>query len=144
MMQMWSPFFSSSFVGSAEGTEATAVVMRLLPDGSPDPGFGAGGVVRSYLGAPTAAAVGTTPTKTPRVTLTGVAVDDQDRIVLGGLHADLLAAEEERLRAGLRSHSFLQQAAQIDLLPARLASSTLAGAAELALQPLLDDPRLLS
>jgi predicted NBD/HSP70 family sugar kinase len=66
-----------------------------------------------------------------------------DRIVLGGMHADLLAAEEERLRAGLRKHSFLQQAAQVELRPAELSSSALAGAAELALQPLLDDPRLL-
>jgi len=67
-----------------------------------------------------------------------------DRIVLGGMHADLLAAEEDRLRAGLRRHSFLQQAAQIELRPAELASSALAGAAELALQPLLDNPRLLT
>jgi predicted NBD/HSP70 family sugar kinase len=67
-----------------------------------------------------------------------------DRIVLGGMHADLLAAEEDRLRSGIRRHSFLQQAAQIELRPAVLASSALAGAAELALQPLLDDPRLVA
>jgi predicted NBD/HSP70 family sugar kinase len=65
-----------------------------------------------------------------------------DRIVQGGMHADLLAAEEDRLRTGIRRHSFLQQAAQIELRPAELASSALAGAAELALQPLLDDPRM--
>jgi len=67
-----------------------------------------------------------------------------DRVVLGGMHADLLAAEHDRLRTDLRKHSFLQQAAQIELRPAELASSALAGAAEIALQPLLDDPRLLT
>jgi predicted NBD/HSP70 family sugar kinase len=66
-----------------------------------------------------------------------------DRVVLGGMHADLLAAEENRLRSGISRHSFLDQAARIELRPAELAASTLAGAAELALQPLLDDPRLL-
>jgi predicted NBD/HSP70 family sugar kinase len=66
-----------------------------------------------------------------------------DRVVLGGMHADLLAAEEEQLRAGISRHSFLDQAARIELRAAELDASALAGAAELALQPLLDDPRLL-
>ena len=66
-----------------------------------------------------------------------------DRVVLGGMHAELLAAEENRLRSGISRHSFLDQAARIELRPAELPASTLAGAAELALQPLLDDPRLL-
>lgn len=65
-----------------------------------------------------------------------------DRVVLAGLHADLLAVEEPQLRAGIGRHSFLDQAAQIELRPAELAAPSLAGAAELALQPLLDDPRL--
>lgn len=65
-----------------------------------------------------------------------------DRVVLGGLHADLLAAEGDQLRAGISRHSFLDQAARIELRAAELASSSLTGAAELALQPLLDDPRL--
>jgi hypothetical protein len=55
-----------------------------------------------------------------------------------------VTAEEERLRAGLRTHSFLQQAAQVELRLAELASPALAYAAELSLQPLLDDPRLLT
>ena len=66
-----------------------------------------------------------------------------DRIVLGGLYADLLAAEESKLRAGITRHSFLDQAAQVELRAAELGASALTGAAELALQPLLDDPRLL-
>ena len=66
-----------------------------------------------------------------------------DRVVLGGMHAELLAAEEEQLRSGISRHSFLDQAARIELRPAELASSALVGAAEIALQPLLDDPRML-
>ena len=48
--------------------------------------------------------------------------------------------KRERLRSGISRHSFLDQAAQIELRAAELDSSALAGAAELALQPLLDDP----
>ena len=67
-----------------------------------------------------------------------------DRVVLGGMHAELLGAEERMLRSGISRHSFLDQAAHIELRAAELDSSALAGAAELALQPLLDDPRLLT
>ena len=66
-----------------------------------------------------------------------------DRVVLGGMYAELLTAEEERLRAGISRHSFLDQAARVELRPVALAASALVGAAEIALQPLLDDPRLL-
>ena len=65
-----------------------------------------------------------------------------DRVVLGGMHAELLAAEGEALRSGISRHSFLDQAARIELRAAELDASALVGAAELALQPLLDDPRL--
>ena len=66
-----------------------------------------------------------------------------DRVVLGGMHAELLAAEGKRLRAGISRHSFLDQAARVEVRPAELAASALIGAAEVALQPLLDEPRLL-
>jgi predicted NBD/HSP70 family sugar kinase len=66
-----------------------------------------------------------------------------DRVVLGGMHAELLAAEGKSLRSGISRHSFLDQAARVELRPAVLGASALTGAAELALQPLLDDPRLL-
>jgi predicted NBD/HSP70 family sugar kinase len=67
-----------------------------------------------------------------------------DRVVLGGMFAELLAADENRLRSGISRHSFLDQAARIELRAAELEASALTGAAELALQPLLDDPRLLA
>ena len=66
-----------------------------------------------------------------------------DRVVLGGMHAELLRVAGEPLRSGVTLHSFLDQAAHIELLAAELDTPALAGAAELALQPLLDDPRLL-
>ena len=66
-----------------------------------------------------------------------------DMVVLGGMYAELLAAQGDSLRSGISRHSFLDQAARVELRAAELGASTLAGAAELALQPLLDDPRLL-
>jgi hypothetical protein len=65
-----------------------------------------------------------------------------DRVVLGGMYAELLAAEAERLRSGISRHSCLDQAARIELRAAELDAPALVGAGELALQPLLDDPRL--
>jgi hypothetical protein len=59
------------------------------------------------------------------------------------MHAELLAAEGELLRSGISRHSFLDQAVGVELRAAELALPGLVGAAELALQPLLDDPRLL-
>ena len=72
-----------------------------------------------------------------------VNVLNPDLVVLGGMHAELLAVAGESLRSGISRHSFLHQAARVELRAAELDASTLAGAAELALQPLLDDPRLL-
>ena len=70
-----------------------------------------------------------------------VNVLNPDRIVLGGLYADLLRASEMQLRAGLAYRSFLDHAGAVDLRPAALPHPALVGAAEVALQPLLDDPR---
>jgi predicted NBD/HSP70 family sugar kinase len=67
-----------------------------------------------------------------------------DRIVLGGLLADLLAAHNTQLQRLLAERSFLDQAAAVALHPEQLPSPALLGAAELALQPLLNDPQRLS
>jgi predicted NBD/HSP70 family sugar kinase len=63
-----------------------------------------------------------------------------DRIVLGGL----LAAHNTQLQRLLAERSFLDQAAAVALHPEQLPSPALLGAAELALQPLLNDPQRLS
>ncbi len=66
---------------------------------------------------------------------------DPDRIVLGGLHADLLTAAGGDLRDGVARRSFLGRAAQVELRREELDLPGLVGAAEIALQPLLDNPR---
>ena len=65
-----------------------------------------------------------------------------DRIVLGGLHAQLLDVVPGRVAEVVRERSFLSAASQVPIEAARLASDgALLGAGELALQPLLDQPR---
>jgi len=65
-----------------------------------------------------------------------------DRIVLGGLHALLLDAVPGRVAEVVRGRSFLSAASQVPICSARLAGDGgLLGAGELALQPLLDQPR---
>ncbi|MCX4750697.1 ROK family protein [Kitasatospora sp. NBC_01287] len=65
-----------------------------------------------------------------------------DRIVLGGLHRDLLAAAPERLPAQVTGHSLWGRCDQVPILAASLAHAGLAGAAELAWAPYLENPQL--
>ena len=65
-----------------------------------------------------------------------------DRIVLGGLHAQLLESVPGRVAEVVRERSFLSAASQVPICSARLAGDGgLLGAGELALQPVLDQPR---
>jgi predicted NBD/HSP70 family sugar kinase len=65
-----------------------------------------------------------------------------DRIVLGGLFADVQAVMPERLAETVHRRSFLDAASQVPIVPAALGEDAiLLGAGELALQPILDDPR---
>lgn len=63
-----------------------------------------------------------------------------DRIILGGLHRELLAAEPERLRAVLGERSLWGPSGSVPVTPCTLRHNSLVGAAELAWQPVLDDP----
>ncbi|MDB1089323.1 ROK family protein [Streptomyces sp. ACA25] len=63
-----------------------------------------------------------------------------DRIILGGLHRALLEADAERLRAVVADHSLWGRSGSVPILPCSLAHNSLVGAAELAWQPVLDDP----
>ncbi len=63
-----------------------------------------------------------------------------DRIILGGLHRDLLEADPERLRAVVADRSLWGRSGSVPILPCTLAHNSLVGAAELAWQPVLDDP----
>ncbi|GAA3378815.1 ROK family protein [Streptomyces sannanensis] len=63
-----------------------------------------------------------------------------DRIILGGLHRALLDADPERLRAVVADHSLWGRSGSVPILACTLDHNSLVGAAELAWQPVLDDP----
>ncbi len=66
-----------------------------------------------------------------------------DRILLGGLHKDLLEADPGRLRAAVAERSPWGRGSSVPMLGCALENGSLIGAAELAWQPVLDDPGLL-
>jgi predicted NBD/HSP70 family sugar kinase len=66
-----------------------------------------------------------------------------DRILLGGLHADLLAADPRGLRSVVAARSPWGRGSNVPLLGCALEDGSLIGAAELAWQPVLDDPAIL-
>jgi predicted NBD/HSP70 family sugar kinase len=63
-----------------------------------------------------------------------------DRIILGGLHRELLESDPERLRAVVAERSLWGRSGGVPILPCTLDHNSLVGAAELAWQPVLDDP----
>ena len=63
-----------------------------------------------------------------------------DRIILGGLHRELLEADPERLRAVVADRSLWGRSGGVPILACTLDHNSLVGAAELAWQPVLDDP----
>lgn len=66
-----------------------------------------------------------------------------DRIVLAGLHRALVETDGERLRAVIADRSLWGRSGGVPVLACTLEHNGLVGAAELAWQPLLDDPLLL-
>ena len=66
-----------------------------------------------------------------------------DRVLLGGLHADLLAADPGRLQATVAARSPWGRGSSVPVLGCALEAGSLIGAAELAWQPVLDDPAIL-
>jgi predicted NBD/HSP70 family sugar kinase len=67
-----------------------------------------------------------------------------DRILLGGLHRDLLDADPGRLRAAVARRTPWGRGSSVPLLGCALGSGSLIGAAELAWQPVMDDPGILA
>jgi predicted NBD/HSP70 family sugar kinase len=63
-----------------------------------------------------------------------------DRVALGGLHRMLFEAEPDRLRAVVADRSLWGRSGSVPILSCTLDHSSLVGAAELAWQPVLDDP----
>jgi predicted NBD/HSP70 family sugar kinase len=73
-----------------------------------------------------------------------VSVLNPDRILLGGLHRYLLEADPVRLRAAVAERSPWGRGAGVPLLACVLDEGSLIGAAELAWQPVLDNPAVLN
>ncbi len=71
-----------------------------------------------------------------------VNVLNPDRVALGGLHRLLFEADPERLRAVLADRSLWGRSGSVPIHSCTLDHSSLVGAAELAWQPVLDDPLL--
>lgn len=69
-----------------------------------------------------------------------VNIFNPDRIILGGLHSELLEADPERLRAVVAERSLWGRSGGVPILGCVLDYNSLVGAAELAWQPVLDDP----
>lgn len=69
-----------------------------------------------------------------------VNVLNPDRILLGGLHRHLLDAQPDALRAVVADHSLWGRSGSVPVLACALDHNSLVGAAELAWQPVLDDP----
>ncbi|MGI5350837.1 ROK family protein [Streptomyces sp. CA-250714] len=63
-----------------------------------------------------------------------------DRIVLAGLHRALVEADGDRLRGVVADRSLWGLSGSVPVLPSELEHNSLVGAAELAWQPVLDDP----
>ncbi|MBO8184259.1 ROK family protein [Streptomyces spirodelae] len=63
-----------------------------------------------------------------------------DRIVLAGLHRALVEADGERLCGVVADRSLWGRSGSVPVLPSELEHNSLVGAAELAWQPVLDDP----
>jgi predicted NBD/HSP70 family sugar kinase len=70
-----------------------------------------------------------------------VNIVDPDRIVLGGTLGRLYRMDPDAVGKRLAQRAFLSDLSQTPIVPGRLPDSVLLGAAELAMQPLLDDPR---
>jgi predicted NBD/HSP70 family sugar kinase len=101
------------------------------------------GLLRHRRDDPATRAAVTALTERLAVGLAGlVNVLNPDRILLGGLHRYLLEADPARLRAAVAGRSPWGRAAGVPLVPAALEHSTLIGAAEIAWQPVLDNPAL--
>ncbi len=71
-----------------------------------------------------------------------VNVLNPDQVLLGGLHRYLLESDPARLRAAVAGRSPWGRAAGVPLVATALDHSSLIGAAEIAWQPVLDNPAL--
>ncbi|WP_197085195.1 ROK family protein [Saccharothrix sp. ST-888] len=67
-----------------------------------------------------------------------------DRIVLSGLHRDLLAAAPERLASVVADRCLWGRSGRVPIVPAEVVHAGLVGAAELAWEPYLHEPQAVA
>ncbi|MFF0393604.1 ROK family protein [Kitasatospora sp. NPDC004615] len=67
-----------------------------------------------------------------------------DRIVLSGLHQELLAAAPDRLAAVVAERCLWGRSGRVPIVPAQVVHAGLVGAAELAWEPYLEDPQAVA
>jgi predicted NBD/HSP70 family sugar kinase len=100
--------------------------------------------IEALLATPTASVLAAVRSLNTRLAI-GLAslanIVDADRIVLGGTLGRLYTLDPEIVRSTLAERAFLADLAHTPIVPGELTDSVLLGAAELAFQPLLDDPR---
>jgi predicted NBD/HSP70 family sugar kinase len=72
-----------------------------------------------------------------------VNVVNPDRVLLGGLHKHLLLAAPDELNDAVAARSPWDRGAAVPITPCALDDAALVGAAELAWQPVLDNPAIL-
>jgi predicted NBD/HSP70 family sugar kinase len=125
----------------ADAARFMALAGRAAEPGTPELSQAIAVLRRDYAGDPAVRAA--TATLIERLGL-GLAdlinVINPDRVLLGGLHRDLLEADPVGLRAAVAERSPWGRGAGVPLVPADLEQATLIGAAEIAWQPVLDDP----
>jgi predicted NBD/HSP70 family sugar kinase len=98
-------------------------------------------LIRDHYDDPTVRAAAETLIDRLGLGLAGlVNILNPDRIILGGLHRTLLAADPDRLRAVVADRSLWGQSGGVPILACTLDHNSLVGAAEVAWQPVLDDP----
>ncbi len=130
------------YCGNSGCLEVETDPAALLAAASRAPAEPALAAARAVIADPDAHAAVHAVTERLAIGIAGlVNILNPDRILLAGLHADLLAADQTHLQDTLAHRSFLEHAAHVDLRPSRLVHACLLGAGELAFQNLLDDPR---
>jgi predicted NBD/HSP70 family sugar kinase len=125
----------------ADAARFMALAGRAAQPGTPELSQATAVLRRDYPGDPAVRAAAATLIERLGLGLADlINVINPDRVLLGGLHRYLLEADPVGLRAAVAGRSPWGRGARVPLVPASLEQATVTGAAEIAWQPVLDDP----
>lgn len=128
----------------ADAERFLAEAGRGLPPGAAALDEAAAALREGYPGDPRVRAAADAVAARLGLALAGlVNVVNPDRVLLGGMYRELLAAAPRRLREAVASHSPWGYGAAVPVRGCVLADAALIGAAEVAWQPVLGNPGLL-